>query len=399
MEKVQKTFDYLLRDFKPNSDYQDTWIPYERTGSRTLERYHVELPKELMIRYPFIVFFMFKILKGYPNLGMFEKVLWEIPIFYKGVQFVLAHKKFGFSIAANEKNENYQSLGIEAMKLIHKCIPSVESLVNPLIHEKVNQGNVTIESKYTKMRNRYLFFREKALLGDAGDKKKYEELKAESGISKFKDGESFAAHYDLMSRFNSAKTYYLLAMIDAYFSLLEHISILLLPFIKEIKVKDIKLDEFMGYTWKTKLRVILQYKNNKSASRYLEILDEIKEQIRNPAAHGDYFKNGGSFFVHIEGTGAIPFTLTRARQNFKFSDFSNSFMTNENIVKHFDDFDNYLDNSNTRFGMMYIKRDLPVAFDKRSVSTCRRRIKSEQSTKKYIEDTVREIENAMNMDW
>lgn len=399
MEQAQKTFDYLLRDFQPNLNYRDTWINDEENGTKTLERYHVELPKELRINYPFIVFFIFHTLKGYPNLGMFEKVLWEIPLFYKGVQFVLAHKKFGFTISANEKNDNFSSLGMEAMGMIHKAIPSAESLVNPIIHEKLNKGDVTIESKYTKMRNRYLFFREKALEGEIGDEKKIEELKRNSSSGNFKDGDSFVAHINLMPRYRSSKTYYLLAMIDAYFSLLEHISILLLPFVKEIKLKEIKLENFMGQTWKAKLRIILNYKENKSALRYLEILDEIKEQIRNPAAHGDYFKNGGSFYVHIEGTGAIPFTLTRAKQNFKFSDTGRSFMTAENIVKHFDDFDSYLDTLDTCFGMLYIKRDLPVAFDTKSVATCRRRTKTEKSTIKYIDDTLQEINRSMNMDW
>lgn len=398
MEKVRKTFDYLLKDFKPNTNYRDSWIPYNDSGTKTLERYHVELPKELQISHPFIVFLMFKEIKGYPNLGMFEKVLWEIPIIYKDVQFVLAHKKFGFSISANEKKENFEVLGKEAMSLIHKAIPFTESLINPLIHEKVNEGKVTIESKYIKMRNRYLFFREKALNGNDCDEKKLIELKNKSGIKNFNDGVSFEAHYHLMSRYSSSKSYYLLAMIDAYFSLLEHISILLLPFIKEVKIREVKLDNFLGLTWKAKLRTILQYKTNKDASRYLEILDEIKEQIRNPASHGDYFKNGNSFHVHMNGIGAIPFTLTKSQQNFKFSDVSKRFITIENIIKHFDDFDQYLETSNTRYGIMYIKRNLPVAFDSKSVTTCRRRTRSEKSTQKYIEETVKEIENAMNMD-
>lgn len=399
MEKAKKTFDYLLKDFSPNFDYRDSWIPSEHGGGKTLERYSIELPNELRISHPFIVFLMFKEIKEYPNLGMFEKVLWEIPIFYKDVQFVLAHKKFGFSICANEKKENYVELGLEAMTLIYKAIPFTEALVNSIIHEKVNQGNVTIESKYNKMRNRYLFFREKALNGDVCDGTRLTELKDKSGISNFNNGEEYEAHYKLMSRYSSAKTYYLLAMIDAYFSLLEHISILLLPFVKEVKIREVKIDNFLGLTWKAKLRTVLQYKTNKPASKYLEILDEIKEQIRNPASHGDYFKNGNSFYVHINGTGAIPFTLTKSQQNFKFSDASKSFITIQNIVKHFDDFDEYLDTSDTRFGMMYIKRDLPVAFDSKSVTSCRRRIRTEKSTKKYIADTIREIENSMNMDW
>ena len=74
-------------------------------------------------------------------------------------------------------------------------------------------------------------------------------------------------------------------------------------------------------------------------------------------------------------------------------------MTAENIVKHFDDFDSYLDTLDTCFGMLYIKRDLPVAFDTKSVATCRRRTKTEKSTIKYIDDTLQEINRSMNMDW
>jgi hypothetical protein len=399
MEKARKTFDYFLKDFKPNLNYKDSWIPYNDSGTKMLERYNVELPKESQIMHPFMIFIIFKDIMGYPNLGMHEKTLWEIPIFYKDVKFVLAHKKFGFSICANEKIENYDALGKEAIRLIHKAIPFAETLINPIIHQKVNEGKVTIESKYSKMRNRYLFFQEKALNGCDSDKVKFSELNIKSGIKNFRDGEAYEEHFELMSRYASARTYYLLAMIDAYFSLLEHISVLLLPFIKEVKISEVKLDNFLGLTWKTKLRTILQYKSNKEALRYLEILDEIKEQIRNPASHGDYFKNGSSFHVHMSGIGAIPFTLTKSKQNFKFSDDSKKFITVENIVKHFDDFDKYLETSNTKYGMMYVKRNLPVAFDTKSVTKYRRRCRTEKSTEKYIDDTVKELENLMNMAW
>ncbi len=195
------------------------------------------------------------------------------------------------------------------------------------------------------------------------------------------------------------RSYYLLSMIDAYFSLLEHIFVLLLPFMKNLIKSKINLEEFMTYNWKPKIQIILEAKTNKEATKFIEILDEIKEQIRNPASHGHFYKKGNSFFVHMERLGAIPFTLTKSKTNFKYSFSSKTNMTFFEICKHFDEFDKYLETNSTKFGMEYIKRNLPVAFDKQSSATYKRRMRTAKSTEKYINETIKELENGMNMDW
>lgn len=398
MEKPTKIFNHLLKDFESNLDYKENWVD-NGNGTKSLKRFSVKLPTEMVIRHPFIVFLMFAKIKKYPILGRFEKVLWEIPILYKGIPFVLAHRKFGFSISGEEENEEINKIGVEAISLILKAIPFTEALIKPIVNEKVKGGKITIESKYTKVKNRYLFFREKITEQNSPDFEKLKFLKSNFDVKNFKDGESFHEYYIALERQNSYLDYYFLSMIDAYFSMLEHICILLIPFVKSINMKEIELDNYISQNWKAKLKIVLQIKTNKNSAKYLEILDEIKEQIRNPASHGDYHKNGNSFYVHMENLGAIPFTLTKSKTNYKFSETSKSRISIENVIKHFDDFENYLETSETKYGMMYIKRDLPVAFDKNSVTTLRRRTRTEKSTTKYIEDTVKELENAMNMDW
>lgn len=398
MKKVKKTFEYLLKDFEPNLNYRENWTDLGN-GTRTLKRYPFKLTNDLKIKHPFIIYIMFVNIKKYPTLPIFEKVLWEIPILYKGQNFVLAHRKFGFDISSDKENDELSNLATEAISQIIKAIPHTEVQISDLIKERVNLGKVTIESRYSEIRNRYLFNREKLFETNNSD---YQELSL--AIKKFKpelyeNVEDFEKNYQKIQRLKSMQSYYLLSMIDAYFSLLEHTFVLLVPFAKHLNVSTINLEEFIGENWKKKLQLILQHKTNKESAKFIEILDEIKEQIRNPASHGHFHKKGSSLYVHMDGLGAIPFTLTKSRTNFKFSFASKEYMPFSEICSHFDNFDKFLENYDTKFAMKYIKRDLPVAFDKKSSTTYKRRMVSENSTEKYIKETVRELENMMNMDW
>ena len=398
MEKAEKIFGYLLKDFASNPDYKENWEDLG-DGRKALKRYPCKLPPQLQISHPFIVYIAFVTLKTFPFLGRFEKIAWEIPILYKNKPFLLAHRKFGFDISINKEDEEMYALGIEAISMIHKAIPFVETLANPLIRNTVNEGKITIESSYTKIRNRYVYYREKIAEEHNSDKEKLKTKAQNFGPGKFANIDETMEAYREIQRLQSVNYYHLLSMIDAYFSLLEHVSVLLLPFIKGIKIKEIKIEEFMGGTWKSKLKIVLKTNTNKEALKFIEILDEIKEQIRNPASHGHFQKKGQSFYVHMKGIGAIPFTLTQSKTNFKYGFSSKTAISYSDICKHFDNFDSYLNTSETKFGMQYIQNDLPVAYDPKSVAEYRRRMRTDKSASNYIEETTREMENAINMDW
>ena len=160
MDKIRKTFDYLLKDFLPNLNYKENWTDLGN-GTQSLQRFPYSLTENLKVKHPFMIFLIFAKIKKFPLLPIFEKTLWEIPILYKGYNFVLAHRKFGFDISSDREDENLAFFALEAMTQIHKAIPHAEKLVSDVIKEKVSESKVTIESRYTDIRNRYLFFREK----------------------------------------------------------------------------------------------------------------------------------------------------------------------------------------------------------------------------------------------
>ncbi|MNF97361.1 hypothetical protein D3C84_801880 [compost metagenome] len=102
----------------------------------------------------------------------------------------------------------------------------------------------------------------------------------------------------------------------------------------------------------------------------------------------------------MDNLGAIPFTLTRSKTDINYSFDDNSEIAFKNIIDEFNSFDSYLKTDpRTVYAMQYVLRGLPVFYDKKSVSTYRKRMVSQQSTERYINETVRDIENHMNMDW
>jgi len=397
-KKIQQNFSYILKDFKPNLNYKEVWTDLG-DGRKSLRQYPFELPTKLKVKFPFIIYLMFKEILDYPVLPRLEKVAWEIPILYKNQEFVLAHRKFGFDISSFRESEELHKLAISAIEKIATATPLVEALVNPKIQEKVELGNITLENKYTQIRNRYLFFREKLECTDNNDAIKLKTKLENFSWDNFKNAQEAEIGYNEIRRLQNSNSYYLFAMIDSYFSLVEHITVLLVPFLSHIKIKDLQLENFIGKNWKDKLQIVLEHKENKEANKKIEILDEIKEQIRNPMSHGYFHKKGKSFFVHMNGLGTVPFTLTKSSTKYKFSDVSTDHMPPQTIIKHFDDFEEYLDSVSTKYGMKYIKRDLPVAFDQTSSTTYRRRMRTEKSTERYIKETINELENALNMDW
>jgi len=397
-DKIKSNFQYILKDFKPNLDYSEPCVNLG-DGRKSLQRFPFEIPKESKIRFPFIVYLMFVDILEYHILPRFEKVAWKIPILYKNKEFVLAHRKFGFDISSFQESEELLKLAKEAIVKINKAIPLVEVLISPTIQKQVNLGNITIESKYSQIRNRYLFFRNKLEDKENSEIVEFRTKTKEFSWDKFNTSEEAENGYNEILRLRNSNSYFLYAMIDSYFSLLEHISVLMIPFLSHIKLNRINIEEFIGLNWKEKLQIILEHKTNSKTNQKIEILGEIKEQIRNPISHGHFHKKGKSFYVHMRGLGAIPFTLSKSATKFKFSEFNSNHMSVETIFKHFDDFDKYLESEKTKFGMKYIKRNLPVAFNKESATKYRRRMRTEKSTNKYIEETVQKLENAMNMDW
>jgi hypothetical protein len=155
----------------------------------------------------------------------------EIPIKYKGTPFILTHRKFGFDILSNFENDEINEIALEAMTNIHKSMKFAENLIEPEIKSLVQEGAITLDNEYSNIRNKYDFFKEQAQLefDSLEETKKNSELILDKGLE-----EAIKSHNNYLKMIN-AGNYYLTGMLDAYFSLLEHILVLILPFIKDKK--------------------------------------------------------------------------------------------------------------------------------------------------------------------
>ena len=391
---LQKHFDYFLKDFEPDPDPKIIWVELGE-GRRMTKTNSIELPLKLRIYYPYIVFIILVHLKKMRFGGRWEKVAWEIPIKYKGMPFMLAHRKFGFSITANDEGDEINALGIELIENMHKAIPYAEKLVEPDIRALIQKGEISIDNQYSSILLRYQFFRENA-------KKEFKKKNLGKNFKINHEGGVRAAinSYQKYLKIVNAKYYFITAMLDAYFSLLEHTFVLLLPFIPTPLSDDINLETFIGYNWKQKYKLIFPLTKDKTALQLLEKLDKIKEEFRNPMSHGYLLKDGNSFYVHFKNLGAIPVTLTRSERNVKYSFEAKLHFTFEDICKCFDQFDKYLKTSDTtKYGMQYIKHELLISFDERSSKQYKKHMTSVTTFQKYVEKMLRMHDDAGNMDW
>lgn len=217
-----------------------------------LQQFGIELPDNLQIRHPYVVFIIFANLKKIKFFGKWEKVAWEIPIKFKDVPFILTHRKFGFRILSNTETKLISKLAIEAMTNIHKAIRFAEVLIEPEIKSQLQSGNVTLDNEYSNIRNRYDFFRENAQIefDSIEETKKQTKITLDNGYE-----EAIRSYNESLKRIN-AGNYFMTGMLDAYFSLLEHTLVLMLPFLKDIKLSSLNLENFIGENWKNKYKIV-----------------------------------------------------------------------------------------------------------------------------------------------
>lgn len=395
LKTPQDYLDFFTKDFEPDEAPKAIWIELGN-GVKSLKQNCIKLPDKLKIRHPYIVFIIFVNLKKYKFLGQGEKVAWEIPIKFKGSPFILTHRKFGFEIISNYESEEINELAFEAMTNIQKAMKFAENLIEPEIKALLLKGAITLDNEYSNIRNRYEFYREQA----QNEFESLETTKSNSDLVLDKGlDEAIKSHNAYLKRIN-AGNYYLTSMLDAYYSLLEHTLVLILPFIKGISLSDINLETYIGSNWKEKYKIVFPLNTDKGALKLLERLDKIKEDYRNPLTHGYFQKNGHSFYVHMKNLGAIPMSLTKTNRNLKYHFGGLGHYTYIEICKCFDDCDKYFaDNELTKYGMNYIKSSLSIAFDTQSCKKYQGAMKSSKHFDKFIKMMIQEHERAMNMDW
>ncbi|WIG14989.1 hypothetical protein [Bacillus thuringiensis] len=387
--KLWTNFQRATKDFCKSSDvefdekvygefayYSDT--PYCR------ERLGVEFPIEYM------VFITFVYLKDFDYVFKpMEKVLWEIPFCYKGYECCFTVSKFNYDLLIDTKDEE---VARELLKKLNSVVKMSDKICAPLIEETMNQGEITLENKLISIRGRYEYFRRNAedLFTRPVNEKEFGEEKT---LSKFVQIKNMKRNLIFEASFNAQ------AMLDAYFSWQEHLLVLLLPFSKFNKEED-NLSEFIGTEWTKKINRIFTPSKSPTLSRHYEKLRIIKETYRNKSTHGEFEKNNGSFYIHFGALGALPFQMSKHKNELDFTLVSISDSNFEQILDDLDEFEKFLTTDEFwKNPYKLVTSGIDLSFDDKSIKNYLEAIKSEEGTEGYIQYVLDCEDNHRNMDW
>lgn len=308
--------------------------------------------------------------------GPEEKLRWEIPFRYKGIHCSFALQKFGLRLyisCASGTDADCNKLHKEIIGKLKKRINSIEkTILIPFAQSQIKKGHVTIVNQYNNLENRYVYFREKA---ENASKRRFR--------SKGKDftedlnkslNHYFSTRIDLF--------YNALAMLDSYFSLLEHLFVLVLPFHNT----GYDLVNYISEYWSDKFKKLFDIRKNQKAKSFYDRLDTIKERYRNYYAHGCFEKAGASLYIHFPGLGAIPAQLTRVKNSAHFHFFPIEEDKFKEICETIDEFNEWLraDSTGLKNIIKYIESGLNIPCDKKSLKQIKTAMKSEKSLNALI---------------
>lgn len=384
-DAFEKAFDYVLKDFH-SDDEELSKDRYESWGIWA----NIDLD-ESVSPLPYMVFICLVVINKFGYWGKGEKVLWEIPIRYKSYSFLLAHWKFGFSLKY-KGDKPPDSIVKEMLKLLDKAIKKTDRLLQPFANKQVETGNVTIANRYIRLDMRYQFFRKKA-------KESYSRIdKKQRIIKKGTDLHPFSNMLKHVANARQEGAYYSIAMLDSYFSKLEHLLVLILPFMEFNRTED-NLASLMSATWSVKYKRIFNLSNNQKAKNLFDRLTSVKEKYRNTSTHGDFEKGGVSLFFHLPKIAAIPVRMSSFKDSIYYSFLPITLDSYQQICDLLDEVDDFLKTGTTKYGVTFAEAGLDVAFDKNALTVYSEAMKSDDKFESLIEGIAYQNMIFDNMDF
>jgi hypothetical protein len=329
---------------------------------------------------------------GGPDLGHDEKIAWQVRFTFDGRQCALAFEKFGlrlyFSPDALDGEPALRGFADELLRRLKKAIRVAESEVfRSFAGQQMADGQVTVTNQYHQLRMMYEHFRaaaENPTLPVSAD-----DADDDTGIDF--SGWNRAIAVDRMRFFNGV------AMVNAYFSLLEHLIVLIWPFVNYQPGVD-DLQRFVGDRWADKYKRLFDVNADRQAKTLYDRLRDAAEEYRNTYAHGAFDKMGGAFVIHFTG-GAMPAVLSDIRDHrlLGFSPLPEPDLAS--ITALFDEVDDWLSTEAAPFGVRYAQAGYDVPFNESHIDEARAAMTSDIDFDEWLTNLGYAIDNLSNMDW
>lgn len=277
-------------------------------------------PERMLFPVPELVLFALRDVLGWRWHGVGEKVRWTV---YGGLEsqcVAFELRKFGFTVVYPKDRPDLRSR-IEGQ--LRSALCDVGAYLAPFAEDQVSRGEVMIVNRHSEFYTRYRFFRE---LAAAAYKRGATPPPAIVSAARAIDDPAAAKaiSVDITSRINARMSadregfFHSTAMVDSYFSCLEHRLVLLRAFTGRPFAEGEVL-KILAMSWDDKLKLVLPSPLPPHAGDLLGRMRRIKERIRNPFAHGGIENDRGSLFFRLPKIGAIPANFTRFGNSVRFS--------------------------------------------------------------------------------
>jgi hypothetical protein len=325
-------------------------------------------------------------------LGRAEKLAWEYVFVFRGRVCSLALEKFGLRLYLEPKDGTDEAA--EQHAILSKLSAASRSLEKNLLRGVVAEGLTTsqllVRNQAGSLREMYKYFRKLAESAYAGD-----------GIlaRKFDDkhqGELVTPSFRFMVE-REEGLYATVAMIVAYFSLLEHLLVFGLA-ATAFDPATGSIEEFIGDTLLDKFKAIFEIESDPAARNYYNRLHEVAEKWRNPYSHGGFDKAGGALSITVPGLGAIPVMLSDIRTHPAFHllpDRENSF---DEVTGLFDELDAWLRQGKIWSGIAWAESGLNISFGADFLNDMRQAVTAGEFGE-FLARVSYQVEQAENMDW
>jgi len=320
-----------------------------------------------------------------------EKLHWGVCFFYEDKNYALEYRKYGLRLVGSSSTPTEEEAN-KILSALAKATRYVEREVRELAQQRISEGRITVINKLAEYSRTFDFFRNKA-------EESYTYLIEQNNLKENPDNSDKELDtLAILSEVQKEASYYAWAAVEAFYSRLEHILILIRPFV-EPRLKNDEILKFMADGWGDKFKQTFFPENNQQANQIFSSLNQIKEKYRNPSAHGGFVKKGAALYFHDSLMTAQPVMLLKKNElpvltpcGIKNNHFAE-------ILQNFDEFELFLRNSEARYGYKYARCGLDVAYDDVSIDEYLQFSTSDEDFDNYIESVQDYLDDVNNADY
>ena len=360
---------------------------YELSGSR-LSREDFPVPEMLLL--------MLRNFLGWRWYGPGEKVRWTVYGTFSGEPIAIELGKFGLTLLSSPALSKSQKR-IEGQ--LKSAVNIVEKFIKPVLDQQILSGNVALGNHLTEFVSRYEFFRGQAEKAFRRAKRKVKQKPTAGNALPEGIISGLMLGYNRSMRAQQEGFYHSVAMVDAYFSALEHRLNLLRAF-TGVPLPEGGFKVFMSKTWNEKLDELLEATPSPEARKTLQGMRDIKERIRNPFAHGGYENDKGALHVHVPSIGTIPGNITKFGKSARFSFIPIGANDHELNCAVFDEVDKLLSDGHLAGAHRLMEAGIDPSFDEESLRSYREAVSGgEKELEAFIDHWSYMWELHANMDY